>query len=166
MRIFLIGFMGSGKTTSGKRLAKKLNYSFIDTDSLFEEKSGISISDFFIEKGEMAFRQAEHALLDDLVKLDNVVVATGGGLPCFFNNMDIINANGVSIYLRLSPLSLASRLANSKEDRPLIKNLSGDDLLSFITEMLEKREPYYLKAKCVIKGESVKTDHLINLVFG
>jgi len=166
MRVFLIGFMGSGKTTTGKRLARKLNYTFIDTDSLFEEKSGKSISDYFKVKGETAFRQAEHDLLDDLVKLDNVVVATGGGLPCFFDNMDIINANGISVYLRLSPLSLASRLANSKEDRPLIKNLSGDNLLFFITEMLEKREPYYLKAKCVVKGESVKTDHLIRLIFG
>lgn len=166
MLIFLVGFMGSGKTTTGKRLARKLGYEFIDTDELFELNHQIKVADFFESQGEAAFRKAEHQMLLSMDANKNAVIATGGGMPCFYENMELMNAMGIAVYLRLSPLSLANRLESAREERPLVKNYTGDALIQYIENLLAIREPYYLKAKCVIKGEGVKTDHIINLVFG
>ena len=166
MIIFLIGFMGSGKSTIGRRLARKLSWEFMDMDHYIEEKEGLKVDEVFEKKGEEWFRKQEQNLLHSLNPSDNLVVATGGGAPCYSNNMDVMNEKGVTVYLKMHELSLVSRLENARVVRPLVKNLTADELLIFIRKKLEEREPFYSQAHCIIKGESVKSDHVITLVFG
>jgi shikimate kinase len=108
--IFLIGFMGCGKTTLGRKLASRLDYEFIDLDDIFEEKVGMTITEYFSAFGEDAFRKLESEVLKQTKYPENAVVSTGGGLPCFFDNMDWMNAHGKTIYIKLSPKTLANRL--------------------------------------------------------
>ena len=124
MIIFLIGFMGSGKSTTGKRLARRMGYTFVDTDSLIAERLGMSVNKIFDRLGENAFREAETRLLNELIFKDNLVVSTGGGLPCYGGNMDLMNFNGQSVYLKVSSSVLYERLSLRKDKRPLIKDLS------------------------------------------
>ena len=166
MRIYLVGFMGSGKSSLGKRLSKKLNYPFVDLDQVVEKNTGMSISDIFLRYGEGHFRQLEQEALHESATYPKAVIATGGGTPCFFDNMDFINDHGVSVYLRMSPATLAYRLEHAQVSRPLIEKHKGDDLMQFIENKLKEREPWYLKARCIIKGETVKADQIISLVFG
>ena len=166
MRIYLLGFMGCGKSSLGRRLAKKLDFDFFDIDQGIEEKTGMKVADIFSKKGESAFRELEKTVLNETASLKNTVIATGGGTPCHGNNMDFILENGTSVYLRMSPVSLADRLENSSKIRPLVQNLSGNDLLAEIEERLTKREEYYLRANCIVKGESAKPKHIIALIFG
>lgn len=149
-RIFLVGYMGSGKTTVGQLLAKDLGYSFIDLDTYIEKRYLKKINDIFAEQGEDKFREIENRILQEVSEMDNVVVSTGGGAACFYNNMQIMNQSGVSIYLRLSPDKLAERLYKAKAMRPLIKDKTATELPEFINEMLAKREPYYNKASYII----------------
>lgn len=164
MRIFLIGFMGSGKTTLGKQLARKLGYRFIDQDDYIEETSGLTIAEYFSRNGEQAFRKYEHEALKNLLEFDNVVISTGGGAPCFFNNIDMMNENGLAIYLRMKPEVLKSRLKHAQAERPLIKGKTEEELLEFIKSKLTEREPFYLKAKHVIESMDLKMDDLHQLV--
>ncbi len=166
MRIYLLGFMGCGKTSLGKRLARKLDYSFMDIDNLIEEKEGKSIHDIFAERGEEYFRQLEREYLQGTKDLSRAIIATGGGTPCYFDNMEFMNAHGVTVYLKMSPVSLSYRLKNAKRKRPLIDGLEGDELLAFIKDKLGEREPFYLRSHCIIKGESSKPSQIISLVFG
>ena len=166
MIIFLIGFMGSGKTTLGKRLARRISYEFMDMDKVLEEKEGMSVSEIFRQKGEAYFREQESALLQQLDAGKNTVVATGGGAPCFGNNIEIINQKGVSVYLKMQVASLVCRLENAHAIRPLVQDLRSEELRDYIEKKLLEREPYYSQAHCIIKGESVKPAHVIALVFG
>lgn len=166
MRIYLVGFMGSGKSSLGKRLAKKLDYTFSDIDEEVEALAGISIPDIFLRHGESRFRQLEKEALHQTVHFHKAVIATGGGTPCFFDNMEFINTHGVSVYLRMSSASLAYRLEHAQKQRPLVENYAGEELLNYIEEKLQEREPFYLQSKCIIKGETVKVDQIISLVFG
>lgn len=166
MRIYLTGFMGCGKSSFGRRLAKKLDYPFVDLDDEIEEKAGKKLEEIFEVEGEEAFRKIEQEVLFMTVRYKQAVIATGGGTPCFANNMEFMNAEGVTVYLRLSPLSIAHRLEQAKRVRPLVKGLNGDELLAFVKSKLEEREKWYLQSHCVIKGETVKPDHVISLVFG
>ncbi|MFW5792646.1 MAG: shikimate kinase [Bacteroidota bacterium] len=166
MRIFLIGFMGCGKSSLGKRLSRKINFDFIDLDILVEEKAQKKIERIIKEDGEQTFREIERQALLSLSEFDNVVIAAGGGAPCFYDNMHTILSMGISVYLKMNPLSLAKRLEDSKHFRPLLKNKSGQELVDHIRTMLIEREKYYLQANCVIKGENAKPDHIIRLVFG
>lgn len=166
MRIYLIGFMGSGKTTLGRRLARKLGYDFMDLDLELENQSGMSIPDIFRTAGEAGFREMERVQLQATALRDNLVIATGGGTPCFFDNMEFIRNHGKAVYLRMSHLSLAHRLNDAFVKRPLLENLQGKELEDYIQAKLAEREPCYLKAHCVIKGETAKPDHIIALVFG
>ncbi|HEY0056458.1 MAG TPA: shikimate kinase [Pedobacter sp.] len=152
MKIFLVGFMGCGKTTLGKRLASKLNYQFIDMDKVIEVETQLSINDYFSKFGEDAFREIESTILKNTIFPENAVVATGGGAPCFFDNIEWMNANGTTVYLSLSPKSLAKRLVSATEQRPILKNLKPDELEQFIAERLQLREPFYKQAKIIIKG--------------
>ncbi len=126
MKIYLIGYMSSGKSTLGKTLANRLQLKFIDTDEAFETKYQISINDFFIKFGEEKFRELEHQLLSSLAKIEDAVISTGGGTPCYYNNIDIINENGISIYLKLHPKSIISRLKASKKQRPLVNDMDNE----------------------------------------
>jgi shikimate kinase len=166
MRIYLIGFMGCGKSSLGKRLARRLGYAFYDTDQEIERETGKKIGELFREEGEAAFRERERQMLRMTADLERVVVATGGGTPCFFDNMDFIRAHGVSVYLRMSVTSLVHRLENARTKRPLLQDFQGEALFTEISERLADREQWYLKAHCVIKGETAKPNHIVSLVFG
>ncbi len=166
MIIFLIGFMGSGKTTLGKRLAKKISWDFMDMDHMIEQQEGMSVAAIFGQKGEEYFRKQESTLLQKLDSSHNMVVATGGGSPCFGNNMEVMNSKGITVYLRMHECSLATRLEKARTVRPLIEGLQPEELRKYIRQKLDEREPFYNQAHCIIKGESVKPDHIISLVFG
>ncbi len=153
MRIFIIGFMYSGKSTVGKKLANLMNLNHIDTDKVFESKYNITISSFFEKYGENLFRELEHKILLETIEDDNCIISTGGGLPCFHKNMDIIKENGISIYLNMSPISIIHRINNSKKKRPLLQNKSPEELQEYIENLLREREVFYNQANLKIKGE-------------
>ncbi len=159
--IVLLGFPGAGKSTIGKQLANKLQYTFIDTDRYFEEKYRFSIFDFFEQIGEGMFRQLEHQLLNDLLNRKQCVIATGGGTPCFFDNMEQIKRSSISVYIQLSPTSLFYRLQNSKRRRPLTKTLNSEELNLYILEELPKREIFYKQSDIIIKGENFDLNELL-----
>ncbi len=157
-RIFLIGYMGAGKTTVGRQLSRRLNLSLIDLDQFIEQRYNKSISQIFAEKGEEKFREIESRVLDEISEFENVVISTGGGVPCFFNNMERMNKAGTTIYLKTSPEELTKRLEVCKNSRPLIANKSKEELEIFITENLRKREPFYGQAVIVFSAEQMLTD--------
>lgn len=160
MKIFLIGFMGSGKTTIGKKLANYLKYDFIDLDKLIESKAGMSIVNYFELHGEEAFRQLEQDVLKNTGYPENVIIATGGGAPCFGDNMDWMNKNGSVAYLALPAKALASRLEHSKTDRPLIRHLKGEELIEYIKIKLEEREKFYNQARFVVSASDLTAERL------
>ena len=156
-RIFLIGYMGAGKTTAGRELAKVLGLDFIDLDHFIQGRFQKTVSQIFQEVGETEFRNIEHNMLREVGEFEDIVIATGGGTPCFFNNMDYMNLAGTTVYLKAHPEALASRLNTCKDKRPLIKDKSEEELYAFIVESLEKREPFYSQAKIIFE-----TDKLIS----
>lgn len=152
-RIFLTGYMGSGKSAMGRMLATRLGYSFIDLDHYIEGKYRKTIAQLFQEEGEDAFREKEKLCLHEVGEFENVVIATGGGAPCFFDSMEYMNQQGVTLYLKLNPEQLVARLLKGKAGvRPLIKDKSPDELREFIESMLEKRSCFYEKAQHIIQG--------------
>ena len=148
-RIVLIGFPGSGKSTVGRRLARKLGVAFIDLDLYIEEKYHTAVPLLFQKYGEPAFRALEYAALCEVLANDDVVIATGGGTPCHGDAMDRINARAESIYLRLSEEQLVERLRHSKKKRPLTDSLTLPALRQYVHDTLAEREPFYLKAHTV-----------------
>lgn len=157
--------MGAGKTTIGRKLAKKLNYEFIDLDELFEQKFHYSIANFFDHFGEEKFREIEHELLKEtLSENDNVIISTGGGTPCFYNNMDLMNAHGLTLYIKMHKDSLKHRLLRSKRRRPVLPGLKEEEMELFINKLMEVREPVYEKAKLKVKGEDLKLEQLLPLL--
>jgi shikimate kinase len=164
MKIFLTGYMGSGKSTAGKKLAAKLNFEFIDLDKFIENECGQTINEIFAEKGENEFRAIEHNALKKLITRDDIVVACGGGTPCYYGNMELMNNNGITIYLKMSADTLASRLLNAKDKRPLLENKTETELKDFITGHLEKREDIYHQAQYIVKGKNLDVDELVDFV--
>lgn len=158
MKIFLIGFMGCGKSTLGKKLAVKLGYEFIDLDHLLENHIGTSIAEFFSNYGEVAFRELESEVLKTFEFPANTVIATGGGAPCYFDNMEWMNANGLTVYIEMSPAALAKRLEGGKEKRPLLKDLSEAEMISFIESKLVERELFYKAAMVTVNGITLTAD--------
>jgi len=160
MKYFLVGFMGCGKTTWSRKLAAKLGYEFIDLDHVLEEKAGMSIAEYFSSFGEDAFRKLESDVLKQTEYPENVVVSTGGGLPCFFDHMQWMNAKGKTLYIKLSPKTLADRLSNSKTVRPVLQGKQGDELVEFITGKLAERENFYLQASNIVEGIDMSVEKL------
>ncbi len=160
MKIFLIGFMGSGKTTLGRKLASKMGYEFIDLDHKLEQQVELSIAEYFSFFGEDAFRKLESTVLKKTPYPENVVISTGGGLPCYFDNMDWMKANGKVVYIKLSPKTLADRLESGKEERPLLQDKHGADLITFIQQKLTEREPFYSQANIIADGLSLTAEKL------
>jgi len=162
--IYIIGFMGSGKTTAGKKLASLLGWSFIDLDKKIEENEGKTIPEIFSENGEEYFRIAESRLLKKLDIGKDTVISTGGGTPCYGDNMNIMLQSGLTVYLKLTPLQLRSRLSESKGDRPLIKDMDHEKLLSFINEKLSVRENYYNRSAITVDGFDLDINSLLSRV--
>jgi shikimate kinase len=160
MKIFLIGFMGSGKTTLGRKLAARMNCEFIDLDHKLEQQVELSIAEYFTLFGEAAFRKLESQVLKKTQYPENVVISTGGGLPCFFDNMDWMKANGKTVYIKLNPKTLADRLETGKEERPLLQDKHGEALVAFIEQKLEEREPFYSQANIIADGLSLTAERL------
>lgn len=157
-RIFLIGYMGAGKTTLGKTLSKSLNLSFIDLDYYIERRYHKEIRQLFAEKGEDGFRDIERRMLHEVAEFEDVLISTGGGTPCFFDNMQFMNQAGVSIYLKVSVNELAKRLELCKQTRPVLKNRSGEELKAFISESLKTRLPFYEQAQIIFDAENMDTE--------
>jgi shikimate kinase len=164
MRIILLGFMSSGKSTIGKLVAFKMNMEFIDIDEAFESKYKMTITNFFELFGETKFRELEQIILLESLQQDNVIISTGGGTPCFYNNMQLINESGISVYLKLHPNSIVDRLLHTKKQRPLIKNLNPDELRLYVYTQLNKREFFYRQARFTYAIENKKPNELYFLL--
>ncbi len=160
MKIYLVGYMGSGKSTIGKKLAVLLGLEHIDLDWFFEETYKISVHHFFGKYDENAFRVIESQLVQKTSALNNCVISTGGGTPCFHGNMDIINQHGISVYIRMHPDSLFERLKNSKRNRPRISHLTDEGLRKRINADLGVRTKFYQMANIEVKGEDIDVDAL------
>ncbi|MDR0538223.1 MAG: shikimate kinase [Tannerellaceae bacterium] len=158
-RIFLIGYMGVGKTTIGKEVAKQLNLSFIDIDHYIEARYHKSIRMLFEEKGEAKFREIENRVLHEVALFEDVVISTGGGTPCFFDNIEFMNRVGKTIYLMASPAALFTKLEKFIYSRPVLYGLSGEALLNFISDSLNMRQSFYMKAHIVFDVEGMNTKH-------
>ena len=146
--------MGSGKSYIGRLLAAKMGLQFVDLDSIIESTEGAKIAQIFVNEGETYFRQIESQILRGVRKWDNMVVATGGGAPCFHNSMDWMNENGLTIYLKATPQLLLSRLKNESEHRPILGGRTDLDLLDFIKSKIVERSPFYSKATLTIEQET------------
>ena len=146
-RIILIGYMGSGKTTVGKALAADLRMPFYDLDWYIESRMRKSVRQIFDEQGEERFRQIEHNMLHEVAEFENVVISCGGGTPCFFDNMDYMNRQAETVYLKAEPDVLFRHLQMGRSVRPLLLGKTPDEVRSFIREQLEWREPFYARAR-------------------
>ncbi len=158
--------MGSGKSSLGKRLAKSMNYRFVDLDDLVEQLSEKTTAYLFTREGESSFRNWEKLALHQTFEMDQVVVALGGGTPCFFDNMLLINTNGLSIYLQMSAISLTQRIQSSKKIRPLTQEYQGEKLFEFVQNHLAQREPYYSQSKITVNALTSSVSLLMNAIQG
>ncbi len=161
MRIYLVGYMGSGKSTLGRELASRLGLSFIDMDQFIEKTYCKTVPELFSDEGEMKFREKEQHCLHALAERNNVVIATGGGAPCFFDNMELMNRTGCCVFLDVEPEELAARLLRGNVVRPLIQGKNKQELIRTIEEMMAKRRPFYEKARYVIPGKSITAEDII-----
>lgn len=156
--------MYSGKSTVGRKLARRLGFSYVDTDRLFESRYRISVADFFKRYDAEAFRKLEHELLVGTAVLDNCVISTGGGTPCFLDNMDFIKENGVSIFLEASLNTILCRKAKSKNPRPVLDGLSDEELTTFVEKQMAERRPFYERADFRFQTETIDLDELCKIL--
>ncbi|MBN2612972.1 MAG: shikimate kinase [Bacteroidales bacterium] len=164
MRYFIIGFKSAGKTTIGKKLANKLAMHFIDLDEYIEHTTGKSVPEIFTSEGEGRFRKIEWEALKKVVKEDNIIVSTGGGVPCHCDNMNLMEQSGEVIYLRLDNDTLVSRLEKATADRPIVKGKTREELYLYVQQLREKCEHNYLRAKYIVDSKNLKTEELVNIL--
>ena len=164
MRIYLIGYMGCGKSTLGRRLSAHLGLQFVDMDHYIEERNCKTVPQIFSEEGEAEFRKKERKALEELSEFTDIVIATGGGAPCFFDNIDLMNKSGKTIYMNIDPKILADRLLKSKTERPLIKGKSREELIAFIDDTLKKRNEFYLQATYQITEPDIDLDFVKTMI--
>ncbi len=157
--------MGAGKTTTGRKLARKLDYRFTDLDARIEEVEKMPVAEIFRLKGEAWFRDKETAMLRSFAGDDRVVISTGGGAPCFHDNMEWMKNHGITVYLRMTPESLYYRLNHARSKRPLILGKTGNSLRLYIDDMLKIREPFYMKANIIADGKNTDIEKLAELIF-
>lgn len=155
-RIFLTGYMGAGKTTLGKAFARALNVQFIDLDWYIEERFHKSIPQLFTERGEEAFRRLEQAMLHEAGEFEDVVISTGGGTPCFFDNMEYMNRQGQTVFLEVPVEVLFRRLRVAKQQRPVLQGKTDDELCTFIGKALQRRLPFYTQARYRFDGSRLE----------
>lgn len=162
-KLFLVGYMGCGKSTIGRKLARALGNRFVDTDSLVEEREGATVYDIFRYEGEERFRQIEREVLEEVIaEASDVVISTGGGLPAWGDNMTRMNEVGRTIYLKRSAENIASRLSPyGRQKRPRLRGLSDEELVAFMREDMARREPCYSQAVQVIACEGKSDDEII-----
>ena len=156
--------MGSGKTTVGKQLAKALDWQFVDLDAFIENRYRMNISEIFAKQGEPTFREIERKALHEVSRFEGVVIATGGGSPCFFDNMEVMKNAGQTVYLNVSVDELVKRLNIGKTKRPLVKDKDPEELKIYIAENLAKRETYYQQASRIIDAENLRKKQDIALI--
>lgn len=149
-RIIIIGYMGSGKTTVGHALSQELGLPFYDLDWYIETRMHRTVKQIFDEKGEEGFRKIEHNLLHEVAEFEDVIISCGGGTPCFFDNIDYINRQGETVYLKCTTDVLYKHLKMGKTVRPLLLNKTPDEVKTFIEAQLKQREPFYAKAKHIV----------------
>lgn len=147
--VFLIGYMGSGKSTIGRKLADELGWQFIDTDIFIEARFRQRVSDMFDSVGEAVFRRRERVVIEELAGMQDCVIATGGGLPCYNNNMELLLTSGLTVYLSASDEALTKRLELCKRTRPSIRHKSGEELLVHVEEAMRVRRPIYNQARLI-----------------
>ena len=162
MLIFLIGFMGSGKSYIGRHLAPLLGLEHLDIDRTIEENEGMSLKELFEKKGESYFRELEKKQLIDLHPEQNLLISTGGGAPCFFDNMDVMNAKGLTIYLNRSKDSIIQRLIKGKHRRPLLAGMNKEQMENFYDERIKSRNLFYEKSKLHVGDADV--DEIFNII--
>ena len=163
-RIYIVGYMGAGKTTAARRLAQRMGWEVVDTDALFEEKYKISVNDFFNKYDEPLYRKLESEVLKATESLDHVVVSTGGGTACFFDNMDWMNQHGLTVFLRISPQAAVDRVIHSRHKRPLVEGKSEEELTEFVNQHYASRLPFYEQANIIVKSEDLDLDTLIRKI--
>ena len=157
-----MGMPGCGKSTWGKKLAQKINFSFLDLDEFIELKTGLSIAELFSDKGEVFFREIETTYLNEIIASEkNLVVSLGGGTPCFNNNLKTIKANGKTIFLDAPVKLLADRIINAVTIRPMFKNLSREEIIEKLEDLFLKRYPYYKEADITHQVKVLKLNHLL-----
>lgn len=151
MKYYIVGYMCAGKSTYARRLANELHLRFIDLDIEIERRTGCEIRDLFNNLGEDAFRQFEREALLETLSVDDAVVSCGGGTPCFFDNMELMNRNGITRYLKTPLDTLIHRLNIERQGRPVLANVSSDDLPKIVEQQLSEREKFYSMAKEVVE---------------
>jgi shikimate kinase len=166
MRYFIIGFKGSGKTTTGKKLARILSMEFIDLDDHIEQMTGRSVPEIFSAEGETEFRNLEWKALKDVIQKDNIIVSTGGGVPCHCDNMNLMEKYGEVIYLRLDNDTLVGRLEKAAVDRPIVKNKTRGELYHYIQDLKNKCEHHYMRARYIVDGEKLVIEDLADILKG
>lgn len=164
MRVYLIGYMGCGKSRLGRRLSEHMGVQFVDMDDYIEERNCKTVPQIFADHGEDGFRQRERKALEELSEFTDVIIATGGGAPCFFDNIDLMNKTGKTVFLNIDPAILADRLMSSKTERPLIKGKSRDELVAFIDDTLKKRKQFYSQAQFEITEPDFDLDRLQEMI--
>lgn len=165
MKVYLIGFMASGKSTIGLELAKTLNYEFIDLDSYIEQKYDTSIKQIFERQGEEHFRIIENEALREISSIEgNIIIAAGGGTSCFYDSIDYMNKIGLTIYLKVEVAELVARLIESKTDRPLLWGKTAQELNDYILRVLNERKKYYEKAKITIDAPNINVEQIAHTI--
>ncbi|NIG57652.1 shikimate kinase [Chitinophaga sp. Cy-1792] len=155
MKIYLLGFMGAGKSYWGKQLADHWNLPYYDLDEVIVETEEMAISDIFATKGEDYFRERESMLLRELSKQDNVLISCGGGTPCFQDNMDFMNEKGITVWINPSVEVMVERLSRKKAKRPLIQDLEDEDLVDFVEKKLAERLQFYQQSRHIIASDNI-----------
>ena len=163
-KIYIVGYMGAGKTTTAKRLAGRLGWEVVDTDALFEEKYRISVDDFFQKYDEPLYRKLESEVLKSTETMEHMVVSTGGGTACYFDNMEWMNQHGLTVFLQISPKAAVDRVLHSRHKRPLARGKSEEELMEYVNWHYASRIPFYEQAKITVKSEDLDLEALMERI--
>jgi shikimate kinase len=161
MRYFIIGFKSSGKTTIGRKLAQRLKMDFIDLDDWIEQREGITVPELYTNLGDEGFRIKEWKALKDVIQKDNVVVSLGGGAPCHCDNMELMEKFGDVIYIKLDNDTLVSRLKAAVKNRPIVMNKSDEELRAYVSDLKNRCEHHYLRAKYIVEGKDLTMERIL-----
>ncbi len=165
-KLFLVGYMGCGKSTLGRKLSKVTNFRFVDMDSEIEQREGASVGDIFKFAGEEYFRRAERTLIEELAETEgDMIISTGGGAPTWADNMEYMNRKGECVYLRRTAQQIASRLSpNGRQKRPKLRGLNDEELVAFMTQNMAEREPFYMQARHIVDCAERSDAEIINII--